>query len=290
MKRKAYQTALKKSPNNLKTRDNSNVNTQISNTRITDTRISPTPDYSFKSWNVNNVQNWLINIGLEDYATFFQSNKINGSRLSKITSDFLDSIGMLHVDKTVFYIELQKLYGKSVKRQLAQSVKTKKVVTITDQTHVVLRENGTLVVKAGPEIKKIEILRSNGLEEVGFERERQTFVGDRNIGDTDSRHLETPNLDKTYLMNKYFEESRGNTARSCNDCAKRVKYGEESAGKTIWNGVKNATINAFHETSREFMQNEIPDNPGPAKTRNSNKFRVENISPACEFPIIHGLW
>merc|ERR1712071_240232 len=264
MKRKLSQITVNKSPNNF-----------------------PPKNHSFKSWNVKKVQNWLNDIGLEDYGTFFQSSNINGGRLSKITSDFLDSIGMLNVDKTVFYIELQKLHGKSVK--------TRKVVTITDRTHVIFRDNGTLVVKTGPEVKKVEILRHGGKNNDDlndFGEKIDDFHDEQQVGFDQA-------ADKHFLMDKYLEDS----CKNCDCGEKRAKTRKsggkfltgntresKSAGKSIWNGMKNATMNAFHETSREFMEREVPDNAGPPKTQHSSKFRVENISPACDFPIVHGLW
>merc|ERR1712173_136469 len=179
-KRKACQMAsqgLKSPPNNLNLTQNPNI-------------------HSFKSWNIKKVQNWLNSIGLEEYLMFFQANKIDGTRLSRISSDFLDSIGMLDVDKTVFYLELQKLYGKSspVKLKLGKHVKTKKVVTVTENTRVVFKNNGTLVIKTGPEIKKVEIVQNSDEtpEEIDHETHSET-------------HSEKP--DKSYLMNKYLEKT-----------------------------------------------------------------------------------
>lgn len=271
MKRKLSQITVNKSPNNLN-------------------------NFSFKSWNVKKVQNWLNAIGLEDYCPFFQSSKINGSRLSKITSDFLDSIGMLDVDKTVFYIELQKLHGKSVKLKLAKTIKTRKVVTITDRTHVIFKDNGTLVVKTGPEVKKVEILRHDDKNGDKNGEQGEHFVDFNEKIDFDQT------ADKEFLLEKYLEDSNKNSC-SC-DCGAKTRQSKNSsknstentqkqttsAGKSLWNGMKNATINAFQETSREFMAREVPDTVGPSKTRHSSKFRVENISPACDFPIVHGLW
>merc|ERR1712050_613180 len=195
---------------------------------------------------------------------FFQTNKIDGTRLSRISSDFLDSIGMLDVDKTVFYLELQKLYGKSspVKLKLGKQVKTKKVVTVTENTRVVYKDNGTLVIKTGPEIKKVEIVRNSDetYEEI----------------DQNETHSEKP--DKSYLMNKYLEENEQNR--------KKEKKTKKSS---LGNGVKKATINAFQETSRDFFTNEMPTEK-EIPMKEGQRFRVENITPASEFPIVHGLW
>ena len=250
MKRKLSQITVNKSPNNF----------PLNN--------FPPKNHSFKSWNVKKVQNWLNDIGLEDYGTFFQSSNINGGRLSKITSDFLDSIGMLNVEKTVFYIELQKLHGKSVKLKLAKTVKTRKVVTITDRTHVIFRDNGTLVVKTGPEVKKVEILRHEGGKNMKkHENDDSDDFVEKNDEQVGTNRGFDQAADKHFLMDKYLEDS----CKNC-DCgekrAKTRKSGKKltgntkeskSAGKSIWNGMKNATMNAFHETSREFMEREVPD-------------------------------
>merc|ERR1712032_1581472 len=119
---------------------------------------------NFKTWKCSQVRAWLCGIGLEDYCSFF--GRIDGRRLAGVTSTFLDSIGMLDVDRTVFYMELQRLYGKRVKLALVKpKIPARKVVTITESTHVVYRQDGTLVVKTGPEIRKVQIIQSKSTEQ-----------------------------------------------------------------------------------------------------------------------------
>merc|ERR1712159_724579 len=140
----------------------------------------------FKTWKISEVKAWLCDIGLYDYCSFF--SKIDGKRLSGVTSPFLDSIGMLDVDRTIFYMELQKLYGKRVKLALVKpKLPAKKVVTITDSTHVVYRQDGTLVIKTGPEIQKVQIIQTKASEQP---------------------------IDKDYLMKKYLDESKNQNQKN----------------------------------------------------------------------------
>merc|ERR1712189_65852 len=203
----------------------------------------------FKTWKISEVKQWLCDIGLHEYCTFF--SRIDGKRLTGVTSSFLDSIGMLDVDRTVFYLELQKLYGKRVKLALVKpKLPAKKVVTITESTHVVHRQDGTLVIKTGPEIQKVQIIQSKA-----------------------PPNREQP--DKDYLIQKYLDESQSNQKSS-------------PKKKSLWNGVKEAAAQAYHTTKRDFLAAEMP--PDKSNTEKPNTFRIENIAPACDFPITHGLW